>query len=241
MARSVRVFGAESRAEGVDGAKSRGSEFAFQLSAHGKCRRFSEEVAAVVGFAVLCHGQAAQREGGHLEHCAGSFAVAGCDERCVEVEESFFLEKFMDGESQCGTHAQHRSECVGAGAQVRFLAQEFERVPFFLQRVCFVGGAEHCQFFGLHFHALSFALGCHERAFYVDGRTRGDGFQLLVAEAVHVEHNLQVADGGSVVQCHELHVLVASARAHPTHHVDGGVERGRGEDIGYFSAFHRVS
>lgn len=126
----------------------------------------------------------------------------------------------MDGESQCGTHAQHRSEGVGAGAQVRFLAQEFERVPFFLQRVCFVGGAEHCQFFGLHFHALSFALGCHERAFYVDGRTRGDGFQLLVAKAVHVEHNLQVADGRSVVQCHELHVLVASARAHPTHHVD---------------------
>ena len=44
MSGGIGVFCAESGSECVDGAESRGSEFAFKLTGHGQCRRLSEEV-----------------------------------------------------------------------------------------------------------------------------------------------------------------------------------------------------
>ena len=44
VARSVRVFGAESRAESVDGSESGSSELAFKLTADSQRCRLAEEV-----------------------------------------------------------------------------------------------------------------------------------------------------------------------------------------------------
>ncbi len=102
----------------------------------------------------------------------------------------------MDGEGQRGAYAQHGSEGVGAGAQMGYLAQEFERMSLLLQRIGGrIGGAEHFERLGLHLAALAASLRLHQKAFHMDGRAGGDRAQVVVGEERHVEDYLHRTDG----------------------------------------------
>ena len=128
----------------------------------------------------------------------------------------------MHRKGQCVAYAEHGAKRVGARTQMRLLAQELHGMTLFLQRITGVGGAVHLYLIGLQLNGLAFALALGKSALCVDGRTRGDELQklLLTAEAAHVEHYLQVLDGGAVVEGYELNVLVASARTHPALYID---------------------
>ncbi len=103
---------------------------------------------------------------------------------------------------------------------MRYLTQELERMPFLLQRIFLgVGGAVDLKFRCLHFHALSFALGGDEFTLYVNRSPGGDGFQVVVGKPREVEDDLKVLYRGTVVESHELDVLVATAGSHPSFYV----------------------
>ena len=122
----------------------------------------------------------------------------------------------MHGVCQCVAYAQHGTESVGARTQMRYLAQEFKRVSFLLQRIFFgVGCAVKFQLSSLYLYGLPFALRCHQLALHMYRGAGGDVFQIVVIETRQVEHNLQVLDCGAVVERHKLHVLVAAACPQP--------------------------
>ena len=122
-----------------------------------------------------------------------------------------------------------------------YLAKELKRVSFFLQGIGLgVGGAVDFKFAGLNLDGLPFALTLDENAVDVTCRACGEGFELLVGEAVHVKNNLDVFYGASVVESHKLHIFVAAVGAHPSFDADLLPDKGCriGEKFGYFNAFH---
>ncbi len=137
--RGVRVLGAERRAERVDLAQRAGEDLAFELAADGEIGRAVEEVLGVVDVAPAgCRlGQLGRVERGDAEHLAGAFAVAGGDDRRVDVEEALLLEEVVDRAADAVAHPRDGAERVGPRPQVGDRAQELERVPLLLQRVRF--------------------------------------------------------------------------------------------------------
>ena len=183
--------------------------------------RLSEEILRIVHLALFVLRDVVEVKRCHLKHRAGTLAVARCDERRVEIEETTVVEEFVDCISQRVAYAEHRAESVCARTQMSLLAQEFESVSFFLQRISLrIGSAVDFKRFRLHLGSLTLALRLHEFAFYVDARTRCDGFQILVGEFLHIEDNLKVLYCRAVVESHKLHMLVAAARAHPAFHTN---------------------
>ena len=241
MARSIGVFGAERRAEGVDCTEGGGAQLAFELTGYGERCRLAEEVGGVVYGTLFGARQVVKVEGGDLKHSAGSLAVACGDQRGVQVEETALLEVAVDGVGQSGAHAEHGRERVGARAQVGDFAQELKRVAFLLQRVCLgVGTAVEFELLHLDFNALALALALHKDTRGCEGRTGGERLQLLVGEGVHVEHQLDVADRGAVVEGYELHIFVAAMGTDPSLDADLLAQKRRsvGEKVGYLDTFH---
>ena len=221
VARSVGILSAERRSERIDCAESRCSKLALKLSGNGKAGRLSEEILRIVHLALFVLRDVVEVKRCHLKHRAGTLAVARCDERRIEIEETTVVEEFVDCISQRVAYAEHRAESVCARTQMSLLAQEFESVSFFLQRISLrIGSAVDFKRFRLHLGSLTLALRLHEFAFYVDARTRCDGFQILVREFLHIEDNLKVLYCRAVVESHKLHMLVAAARAHPAFHTN---------------------
>ena len=226
------------RAEGVYRSESRGSELAFELAAHSKSRGLAEEVLAVIHGAIFGTRKLSSGRVVTWNIAPAPFAVAFGDKRRMEVVEAFFLKELMDGESQGAAHSQNGAEGGGAGTQVRFLAQELEGVPFsaggsLRGRQCRIS-----QGVGLHLAGLAFAGAFYKTACDVDARAGGHRFELLLRELREVKHYLEVANRRAVVECHELHVLVASAGTHPAFDAHFGAYRGRVEDMDNLCAFH---
>src|SRR5690242_17511360 len=69
------------------------------------------------------------------EHLTSTFAIARCDDWRVHVNETAGQEEIVNRTANLVAHAGDRSECVGAWAQVRDGAQEFERGSLLLQWV----------------------------------------------------------------------------------------------------------
>ena len=100
-------------------------------------------------------GQVERRD---LEHRAGPFAVAGGDDRRLDVEEAAGLEERVDRRADRVADAGDRSERVRPRTQVGDLAQKLEAVPLLLQRIRLgVGRAEDLQRAGGQLDALPFA------------------------------------------------------------------------------------
>ena len=101
------------------------------------------------------------------------------------------------------------------------LAQELQCVSLLLQGVLGrVGCAVYFQVSGLDFHCLTLALRGHQFALHMNGGAGSDRFESLFRELFQVEHYLDVLYGGAVVECHELHMLVAATGADPSLHID---------------------
>ena len=123
-----------------------------KISSYRMTLTTGKEISREVNLAILCFREVVEVKGRYLKHRSGAFAVAGRDERGVQIEESAFIEKFMDGESEGRTHSEYSAEGVGSRTQMGDLAQEFESVTFFLERIFLgVGGSEYFKTVGLHF------------------------------------------------------------------------------------------
>ena len=232
MAGSIGVFSAECRTEGVDRTEGGSTEFAFELTADGESRRLAEEIFGVVYFPFFVARKLFKVEGCHLEHSSGTFAVAFGDERCVEIEKSSFLEKLMYCKCKGAAHAQDCAECGGAGAEMRFLAEEFEGMPFFLQGVCLgVGAAVDLKSVGLHFARLTLTHGFDKLAGDMERRACGDSFQLFLADYRQIENYLEIAHCAAVVEGDELHILITAASTYPAHYLNLAAYEGRVEYI----------
>ena len=91
---------------------------AFELAADGQVRRLAEEVLRVVDLALVVARQLAEVERRDAEHLAGPFAVAGRDDRRVDVEEALLLEEVVDRLADAVAHAGDGAERVGPRPQV---------------------------------------------------------------------------------------------------------------------------
>ena len=228
VARSVGVFCTESRTEGIDSTEGRSTKLAFKLTAHGQCRGLAEEVGRVVDLSIFVAGRIVDIEGRYLEHGTCTLTVARRDERSIEIEETTLLEELVDGEGKSAAYTEHRAEGVGAGTQVSLLAQELKRVAFLLKRIGLrIGRSEHFEGLGLNLDGLTLALAIYKAPGDVDARTCGDRTKIIFTEEIHVEHDLHVADGGTIVEGHKLNMLVSAAGTDPAHHAHLGVDKRR--------------
>ena len=121
----------------------------------------------------------------------------------------------MDGKCQVVTDAEDGAEGVGAHAQVRFGAQELQRVAFLLHGIIVGTGAVDLDGLGLHLNGLALALRLDEQSLDMQAGACGDGTQFLLAELLEVNDNLQVVDGRAVVQGDELDEFVTASAAYP--------------------------
>ena len=200
----VRVLGAERRAERVDLAHAAGVGLAFELPADGEIRGPVEEIEMVIDFRAFA-GEFVERERGDLEHRARPFAIAGGDDRRVQVQKAFFLEILMDRIADAVPHPGDRAEGVRPRPEMGDGPQELERMAFLLQRIRFgVGDAIDEDVFGEHFGRLSLAR--RGADFALDANARADGelfdFRLVVRQR-GLGDDLNVAEAGAVVQFDE--------------------------------------
>src|SRR5262249_14873114 len=137
----------------------------FELTADGERSPFAEEILAVVDRRRLLLSQARQIESRHLEHLPGPFAVAGGDDRRMDVNEATRLKKLVDCCAQRVAHAGNRSESVRPRPQMGDIPQKLETVPLLLQRILLgVSGSVNRQLAGVHFHSLTLGGGSFKLA-----------------------------------------------------------------------------
>ena len=216
VARRVGILGTERGAEGVDAPQRQRAQLAFELSRYGQVAGFAEKILRIVDPPVLGAGRIVQIERRHLEHGARTLAVGGRDERRVPVVEAAVVEELVDGEGHGVTDAQHRAERIGTRTQVGDVAQEFERMALFLQRIGRrVGRAVNLDRRGLHLDALALAGRLHEPAVDTDAGARGDLTHRLVVELRQLDDHLNARHARTVVQGDEGDVLVAALGTHP--------------------------
>ena len=132
VAGRVAVLGAEGGAERVGLAQRAGERLGLELPADGQIGRPVEEVEREIDLAsalsVRPLGTLFELERGDLEHGAGAFAIAGGDDRRVDVEEAALLEELVDRVADAVPHPGDGAEGVGARPQMGDRAQELERV-----------------------------------------------------------------------------------------------------------------
>ena len=175
--RRVRVLGAEGRAEGVDLAQAAGEDLGLELAADGQVGRPAERSPGRKSTLPSLRGSLAEVERGDPEHLAGAFAVAGGDDRRVDVEEALLLEEVVDRPADAVADAGDGAEGVGPRPQVGDGAQELEGVALLLQRIGLrIGPAVDGDASGVDLGRLS--LGRRRLDLAVDGDA-GAGGQLL--------------------------------------------------------------
>ena len=92
----VRVLCTESRSKCVDIAECLCKCLTVELSAYCKVSLFSEKVLRIIYFSVLCHRYVLRIQCCYLEHFSCTLTVTSCDQRCMYIYESSFLEEFVD-------------------------------------------------------------------------------------------------------------------------------------------------
>ena len=120
-------------------------------------------------------------------------------------------------------------------------AQELQGVPLFLERIALgVGGAVDFQGLCLHLHRLPLAHRFNQRSLDAEGRTGGYRLELVIGESRHIQNNLEVFNGGAVIEGHELNVFVAAAGTDPSLDADLFACKlgGFAENICNFCTFH---
>ena len=84
----------------------------------------------------------------------------------MNVAEAAILEKLVNGVAQPVAKTRHRPDGVGARPQMGDLPQEFEGMPFFLERISQgIGAPVNLDPFRSHFNGLPLARRWHDQAF----------------------------------------------------------------------------
>ncbi len=230
VAGCIGILGAEGRTEGVDFTHGRGTQFAFQLAADGQGSLLAEEILAEIHFAVVL-GHVLEVHRGHLEHIACTFGVAFGDERGIQIDEALVVEELVDGEGHGVTDAEHGTEGIRAQAHVGDAAQVLQRCILLLQGIAHgIALAIDFNAGGLDFHGLAAAHGLDEFAGHFQAGSGGDAFHQFLVEHAHVGYDLDIVDGGTVVEGDEFDLFVASLCPDPSF----------GEDIGPCRHFQQV-
>ena len=127
----------------------------------------------------------------------------------------------MDAEGHGVADAGHGAEGVGAGAQVSELAEELQGVPLLLEGV-FLGvrAAEELEAGCGDFVLLAAAWGVLEAAVGADAAAGGEGVDQGVVGAVGVDDDLEVGQGGAVVDLDEGDAAGGADGLHPALDVD---------------------
>ena len=235
VARGVGVLRPEGGAEGVDLAHGGGAELALELAAHGEAGLLAEEVLGEIDIALLVQRDVLEVHRGDLEHVAGALRVGFGDERGMQIDEALVVEELVDSERHRVADAQDGPEGVRPQAHVRDAAQVLQRRVLLLQGEAHrVALADDFDFLGLDFHGLAAADGGDELALHGEGGAGGDALEELLVKEFGIRHDLDIVDGGTVVEGDELHLPVTSlgpdptfgqhlaTRFHPEHFLDLG-------------------
>ena len=238
VSRRVAAFGAEARAEGVNLPERHRGDFPFELTGNAQTRFLPEKVVGVILFFALRFG--VPRSGRNAEHFAGAFAVAGGNDRRVNVNVTAALEELVNRRRQDGADAENGVEGVRAQTQVRNRPQIFERMSFLLKRIFGRAFADQLDRLGVH---LDGAVA--RRNDLPDDAERGAEFQKRrrIRDFLFVDNDLQVFERRSVVEFDERHRFRIPRSARPTANGRGRVHKRRVvhhvENIGVFHLFPR--
>ena len=230
----VGVLGAERRAEGVDGSKRGGSELALELSRHGERGLLAEEVVGVVYLAVLGLLEVVEVLGSDLEHLARSLAVAGGDERRVEVEVAVLMEVCVYGHGHVVAYAHDCPEGVGAQTQVRVLPHVLKRLSLLLHGIVGAAQSVHLDVLALYLRCLARSRALHERTRGADACACGDLLEHVGIKLRRVYHYLHVLYSRAIVECDEVYGLAAAVGAYPSLDVDDRTEISAFQDVNNF-------
>jgi hypothetical protein len=100
---------------------------------------------------------------------------------------------------------------------VSLFAKELKSVALLLERVVFYAcSAVDFEFLSQNFYALALTLRGYKLALHMDAGTCSDRLEVFFREVSEVEDDLKVFDSRAIVEGYKLHVLVATASAHPT-------------------------
>ena len=241
MPRSVAVLRPEGRSERVDAAERAGEDFALQLAAHGEERWPMEKVLGEVDLAVGSR-RFVGVQGRDAEHRARPFAVAGGDDRRVDVQEPLFLEELMDRVANAVPHPRDRPERIGPWPQMSPFAELLERMLFFLERIGFgIGPAMDFDAAGPQFGGLSFAARRRNRPVHGHAAAHAEPLHIgLVVRQTVVGDHLQVGEARSVVHFQEAEAaLGVSSGADPALDPRGSPNRRRFPGRSHAHAIHR--
>src|SRR5437879_2638444 len=135
MSGGVRVLRAESRSEGIDVRQSASEGFPFELSAHCQISRLAKEISLRLLVDVALESR-------YAKHFAGSLAIAGGNNRRVDVHKIPLLKKLVHRKGQLAAHPKHRAVHIRARPQVRDRPQKLLSVAFLLKRVRWIRRAQ---------------------------------------------------------------------------------------------------
>ena len=217
---SIGVFGTERRTECVNRSQSRSSQLTFQLTGDCQTCLFAKEIVIINDRAFFVFLQVIQVHGGHLEHLSGTFAVGSRNDRCMEIEESFFMEELMDSDRHIVADAEHSTKCIGTRTQMSYLTQEFHGMTFLLQWICIVASTQHFDFTSLHFHLLAGAYRFHHFTVHADTSAGSNQFQHLFIKISQIYYDLQIIYCRTVIQCDKVYLFATSTGANPSFHID---------------------
>ena len=176
----------------------------------------AEKVLGIIDASVFVARRIVEVQSRYLKHCSRTFAVRCRDQRCMQVNESFVIEKFMYGESHCVPDPQYGSERICPRPEVCNAPEELQCMSFLLERICIrIGRTVYCDVFCLYFNCLSasdrlYKVSCHAKAC-----SCRDSFHHLIVERGHVADNLYVIDGRTVVEGYESYILVSAFCPYP--------------------------
>ena len=221
VALGVGVLGPEGGAEGIHIAEGHGEVLGVQLAGHGQAGFLTEEVLGVIHLPVLGLGDVVQVEGGHLEHLAGTLAVAAGDDGGLYIHKTPALEKLMHRVGRRGADAERGGEQVGAGPQVLDGPQEFHAVALFLQGIVRRGPALHGDLGSPQLQGLLGLRRQHHGAPDDQGRAHvlSRDF-LIIMQFIGAHDHLQIAEAGAVVELDEAEGLHIPDGAGPAAHGD---------------------
>ena len=243
MALGVGVLRTEGGAEGIHIAEGHGEILRIQLAGHRQAGFLTEEVLGVIHLPVLGLGDVVQVEGGHLEHLAGTLAVAACNDGGLYIDEAPALEELMHRVGRHGADAERGGKQVGAGTEVLDGAQELHAVALLLQGVIRRGLALYLDAVGLHLQGLLGIRRQHHGA--LDDQRRAHvlcGDILIVGQLLGGHDHLQIFEAGAVVQLDEAKGLHVADGACPAAHGHVLAAQGLliGEDRGNSHSFHII-
>ena len=163
MTRCIGVLRTESRSECINITECLCISLTVQLTTYCKISLFAEEILTVIYSTVFIQRRILHIQCSNLEHLSRTLAVTSCDQRCVYIYETSFLEEFVDRVCTKGTYTKYRLESVCSRSQMCHGSQVFQSMTFLLKRIIRCRCAFYLYFISLNFKRL-FCFRCRNQS-----------------------------------------------------------------------------